>query len=163
MKVVEAMYTFNDYYKNKVTLSFDNHPYSEQPKHVWVICKYNKQWLLTRHKDRGLEFPGGKVEQGETAEEGAIREVMEETGGVIKTLQYVGQYYVAGKSEHVIKNIYFADVVALTVQPTYYETDGPVLLVTLPINVKNNDLYSFIMKDDVLTHTLQYIEEKYDP
>jgi len=162
MKVVEGMYTFIDYYKNKVTLSFDDHPYSEQPKHVWVICKYNKKWLLTRHKDRGLEFPGGKVEQGETAEEGAIREVMEETGGMIKTLHYIGQYYVEGKSDHIIKNVYFADVEELTDQPTYYETEGPVLLETVPINVKHNERYSFIMKDDVLTYSLQYIEEKYN-
>ena len=34
------------------------------------------QWLLTHHLRRGLEFPGGKVELGETPEEAAVREFM---------------------------------------------------------------------------------------
>src|SRR5690625_3804916 len=122
------MKTFIDYYKNKVTLSFADHPFSSEPKHVWVICKYKDKWLLTKHKERGLEFPGGKVEQGETAEQGAIREVLEETGGVVETIDYIGQYFVAGKGGEIIKNIYFAFISELKEQPTYFETDGPVLL-----------------------------------
>ena len=45
-------------------------------KHVWVVCRYGDQWLLTHHLRRGLEFPGGKVELGETPEEAAVREFM---------------------------------------------------------------------------------------
>ena len=58
---------FRDYYNNEVHLSFKDHPFSEQPKHVLIICRYQGKWLLTRHKERGLEFPGGKVEEGERA------------------------------------------------------------------------------------------------
>ncbi|UTW70910.1 NUDIX domain-containing protein [Anaerobacillus sp. HL2] len=29
-------------------------------------------------KDRGLEFPGGKIEKGETADQAALREINEE-------------------------------------------------------------------------------------
>src|SRR5699024_620260 len=104
------MYIFTDYYRNKVQLSFENHPFSRLPKHVWVICKYNHQWLLTEHKERGLEFPGGKVEEGETAEQAAVREVKEETGGIVGFLEYIGQYYVNGKNGDVIKNVYFANI-----------------------------------------------------
>ena len=74
------MITFLDYYQNQVELSFDDHPFSDRPLHVWVIAVYEGKWLLTHHKQRGYEFPGGKVEPGETAEEAARREVMEETG-----------------------------------------------------------------------------------
>src|SRR5699024_2819575 len=135
---------------NEVTLSFADHPFSKQPKHVWTICKYKDKWLLTKHKERGLEFPGGKVEEGETAEQGAIREIHEETGGVVDRIYYVGQYFVAGKKDHVIKNIYFAKVKQLVKQPTYFETEGPVLLKEIPKNIKCNKQFSFIMKDDVL-------------
>lgn len=153
------MKIFKDYYNNKVKLSFDDHPFSRNPKHVWVICKYNGLWLLTRHKERGLEFPGGKVEEGECAREAAIREVMEETGGKIKDISYIGQYFVYGKSDTVIKNVYFAHIEKLIKQATYYETEGPVLLESLPEDVKNNDLYSFIMKDGVLDYCMKYLKE----
>lgn len=155
------MYKFIDFYKNEVTLSFVDHPFSKSPKHVWIICKYKDKWLLTKHKERGLEFPGGKVEIGETATQGAIREIKEETGGIIDQIHYIGQYFVAGKRDQVIKNVYFAEIKELTKQPTYFETDGPVLLMEIPQNVKHNKLFSFIMKDDVLFHSMQQINEKY--
>ncbi|GAA0588277.1 nucleoside triphosphatase YtkD [Virgibacillus siamensis] len=151
------MYTFKDYYHNKVKLSFDDHPFSKKPMHVWIICNYNGKWLLTRHKDRGLEFPGGKVEPGESALDAAIREVMEETGGTISEIRYLAQYFVAGKAGNVIKNVYFADIGELTEQETYYETNGPVLLHSIPDNVETNELYSFIMKDGVLIHCMKHL------
>lgn len=160
MKAVETMNTFKDYYNNEVTLSFADHPFSKHPKHVWVICKCNGQWLLTRHKDRGLEFPGGKVEDGETVKQAAIREVKEETGGIVESINYVGQYFVAGKGGNIIKNVYFATVSELVKQPTYYETDGPVLLNNIPPDVKDNQSYSFIMKDDVLPNCIRHIQNK---
>lgn len=153
------MFTFQDFYKNEIQLSFDDHPFSKSPKHVWVICRYQDKWLLTRHKDRGLEFPGGKVEEGESAEQAAHREVMEETGGIIKSIRYIAQYHVAGKAGHVIKNVYFAVIDRLEGQETYYETYGPVLIDDIPKNVKHNRKYSFIMKDDILTHCLRKLTQ----
>ncbi len=81
---MEEVNVFKDYYNNKVQLSFLDHPFSKNPKHVWIICRYKDKWLLTDHKERGIEFPGGKVEPGETAGQAAIREVMEETGATVK-------------------------------------------------------------------------------
>lgn len=156
--IFNLMYTFNDYYNNEVTLSFLDHHFSKYPKHVWVICQYEDKWLLTKHSDRGLEFPGGKVEKGETAGEAARREVKEETGGIVKNLTYVAQYYVAGKGGNIIKNVYFAQIESIKEQATYYETEGPVLLEKIPSNVKANKSFSFMMKDNVLKHCLNYIK-----
>ncbi|GAB4072744.1 nucleoside triphosphatase YtkD [Barrientosiimonas marina] len=153
-------HTFKDYYRNEVTLSFADHPFSQSPKHVWVICHYHHKWLLTRHKERGLEFPGGKVEKDEAARDAAIREVKEETGGTVASIRYIGQYIVAGKTETIVKNIYFADIGELAEQETYYETEGPFVLAHLPRNVKSDKRYSFIMKDDVLTHAIAFIKRK---
>ncbi|MCG1021934.1 RNA deprotection pyrophosphohydrolase [Sutcliffiella horikoshii] len=153
------MYEFEDIYNNRVMLSFEDHPFSRDPKHVWVICRYEDQWLLTSHKNRGLEFPGGKVEVGETAAQGAIREVKEETGGHVAQLQYIGQYKVDGREKIIIKNVYFAIIDKLVKQNTYFETNGPVLLRQIPGNVKKDNRFSFIMKDDVLTHSLEKIKK----
>ncbi|WP_208586354.1 RNA deprotection pyrophosphohydrolase [Gracilibacillus suaedae] len=153
------MKTFYDYYNNKIQLSFEDQPFDSKPKHVWVICRFEKKWLLTKHKNRGLEFPGGKVEQNETPKQAAIREVLEETGGEVDQIKYIGQYFVSGKREKLAKNIYFAMVKKLREQDSYYETEGPVLLEKLPENIKSNENYSFIMKDDVLSHSLNHIEK----
>ncbi|MEN2768320.1 RNA deprotection pyrophosphohydrolase [Ornithinibacillus xuwenensis] len=153
------MFIFRDYYHNEITFSYSNHPFSKDPRHVWVICRYKDRWLLTKHKDRGIEFPGGKVEEGESAEQAAHREVMEETGAVIETIRYVGQYHVAGKASHVVKNVYFADIQMIEKQDTYFETNGPILLEEIPKNVKHNKRFSFIMKDDVLVHSLARVKE----
>lgn len=153
------VYVFTDFYQNEVKLSFEREPFSKKPKHVWIICRYQGQWLLTAHRSRGLEFPGGKVELGETAVEAAHREVLEETGAKIKQLYYVGQYFVDGKGGKIFKNIYFAHIEKLVEQPHYFETKGPVLLDNLPHNIKEHKQYSFMMKDDVLVRSLDYIEQ----
>ncbi|WP_453994283.1 RNA deprotection pyrophosphohydrolase [Bacillus nitroreducens] len=152
------MIVFHDIYKNEVNLSFTPDPFSTKPKHVWVICRYRDQWLLTDHSERGLEFPGGKVEKGETPEAAAIREVMEETGAEVQEIEYIGQYKVIGKGKTIIKNIYFAEISRLLDKTDYFETKGPVLLKEIPLNtIKSDRRYSFIMKDDVLPHSIDYV------
>ncbi|WP_261130673.1 RNA deprotection pyrophosphohydrolase [Bacillus sp. Marseille-Q3570] len=150
-------YTFQDYYKNTVELSFTNHPYSLTPKHVWVICRFKGQWLLTEHPRRGIEFPGGKVEKGESAEKAAVREVFEETGATVDALKYLGQYRVKGKGGTIIKNIYFATIDKIKLKAHYFETNGPILMKQLPDTLKENDKYSFMMKDEVLELSMEYI------
>ena len=59
-----------------------------------VVLKHKGKWLLTRHSIRGIEFPGGKAEEGETIEEAAIRETIEETGVTITNLVKFAEYVV---------------------------------------------------------------------
>lgn len=99
------------------------------------------------------------MEEGEEAEEAAIREVKEETGATVSDLYYIGQYYVEGKGGEVIKNIYFATIDTVEKQETYYETEGPVFLQQLPTQLQKNAAFSFMMKDEVLPTSLKKIEQ----
>jgi 8-oxo-dGTP diphosphatase len=51
---------------------------------ILVMNRVKKDWP-------GLTFPGGHVEADELFTESAIREMKEETGLVVKNLEYVGQ------------------------------------------------------------------------
>ncbi|MDV2686361.1 nucleoside triphosphatase YtkD [Alkalihalophilus lindianensis] len=154
------MQQFYDQFGCMVRLALDKTPFSGDPKHVWVICRYKEQWLVTKHKKRGLEFPGGKVERNETPIDAAHREVMEETGGVIGDIRLIGQYEVTTENELIYKNIYFATISSLINKDTYLETDGPMTLEALPAHIKEDKRFSFIMKDEVLVYCLEYMKEK---
>ncbi|WP_245747447.1 RNA deprotection pyrophosphohydrolase [Anaerobacillus alkalidiazotrophicus] len=158
--LLNQTFSFVDYYKNTVELSFVPNAFSKNPKHVWIICQFNNKWLLTCHEERGFEFPGGKVEEGETADQAAVREVYEETGGIIKKILKLGQYKVTAKHEIVIKDVYYAQIDRLEKREHYFETKGPTLFNDLPENIRENKQFSFLMKDGVLTHCLDIIKKK---
>ena len=153
-------YVFSDANGDEVRLEFGNSAQEKNGKHVWILCRYQEKWLLTKHKTRGLEFPGGKVEPGETPREAAVREIMEETGATVKTMKYVGQYIVYTKEEPIVKNIYFAEIEDILDTRNYHETDGPALIddSLRPESIRKD--FSFIMKDEVLQKSLDYLLER---
>lgn len=132
-------------------------------RHVLVLCRFQEQWVLTRHGQRGLEFPGGKREQGETIEAAAIREVYEETGGIVSELHFIGQYKVYAKNKPFVKSIYYTELSDIKPKQDYLETAGPVLRERLPMDMKHDLEYSFIMKDEILPLSLEEVNKVRKP
>lgn len=149
------METFIDEQGGRVTVSFQKDSFAQKACHVLVICRFYDQWLLTKHKERGWEFPGGKKEGNETLEEAAKREVEEETGARLKSLQYIGEYEVDSGEKSFVKAIFYAEAENLLPKEDYFETNGPVLIGGDILTLRFQDSYSFIMKDKVIELALE--------
>lgn len=63
-----------------------------------IICLRDNQILLQREYSYAvgeylLQFPGGKIEENETPEEAAVRELKEESGFAFSRCEHLGWYY----------------------------------------------------------------------
>jgi 8-oxo-dGTP diphosphatase len=153
------MIEFLDQNGNNVELAFSRQAFLKEARHVLVICQQGDSWILTQHKKRGLEFPGGKREPGETLEAAAKREVYEETGAILADLQFLAEYKVSNESGSFVKAVFWGLVKSLEQTDSYHETNGPVIVQGDLLQLRFGAGYSFIMKDRVVEECLHYIEE----
>ena len=136
--------TFEDLNGTRVELTFGENQLGTTARHVLVVLKYKGKWLLTKHAIRGIEFPGGKAEAGETIEEAAIREMIEETGVTITNLVKFAEYVVQSDRPF-CKAVFTAEVAHIDENPFLQETEGARWLTDSELD-KCDDL-SFYMKD----------------
>ncbi|EUJ44011.1 RNA deprotection pyrophosphohydrolase [Paenilisteria rocourtiae] len=146
------MYTYQDLLGNDVSISFD---VLEEADDVLVIAKFHDAWLFTTHKNRGIEFPGGKGESGESNEETARRETMEETGAELDKLYIVAQYEVSTAERTFSKRVYLANVTDFVNQVDYMETLGPILIAGDLANIVQQKQFSFFMQDEGMQVVIQ--------
>jgi 8-oxo-dGTP diphosphatase len=151
------MKVFFDKLGSKVELSLTTNAFQEPVKHVLVICQYKGAWFLTNHKVRGLEFPGGKVEEGESLKEAACREVYEETGAIMDEMAQIAEYKVIKENESFVKAVFWGKVKEISKSANYHETNGPVEVQGDILQFRFGNEYSFIMKDEVISECIQYI------
>lgn len=148
------MFTFYDVNGNKVELAFEG-PFPIEPKHVLVLVQKDRKWLCTVNDKRGVEFPGGKVEENESLMEAAKREVYEETGVHIRDLKKFAHYTVYDETPF-CKVVFTAKVESIEPFVQIHETSGRVFL-SMDELIEHPNL-SFYMKDDGMKKMLQEVK-----
>ncbi|WP_340701420.1 NUDIX domain-containing protein [Brevibacillus borstelensis] len=147
------MHEFVDDFGFAVTLTFDPAVFRQRTaKHVLVFPFWQGKLVFTRHRTRGIELPGGKVEPGETSLSAAVRETFEETGAVLEAIERIGQYTVGGE---IVKDIYIARVLHLADLPTGTDVEEAVWFEEIPVAVKGQKPFSRYLYDDVYPLTLE--------
>ena len=141
------MYAFLDDFGLPVTLTFDEREYRQcQAKHVLVFPFWQGKLLFTRHRERGIELPGGKIEPQESSIAAAIRETFEETGATLDGIERIGQYTVNGELR---KDIYVARVLSCQPVPTGKDVVEAVQFEQIPTQVKGDPRFSRLLYDEV--------------
>lgn len=132
----------------------------EEANCVLIFAFYEGRIVITRHKNRGWELPGGTKKVGEPIIQTALREMYEETGGELDSIEKIGQYLIMENEElNIVKNIYVARVAILRGLPVGFETDSVKLLNVLPEynQIIDDPSYSPLMKDEVYPTAVKWI------
>ncbi|HUS86309.1 MAG TPA: NUDIX domain-containing protein [Bacteroidales bacterium] len=80
-------------------------------EYVIIAAMYQGKWLFIKHRQRGCyELPAGKVENGESPDKSAARELSEETGAVDFSLIPVAAYCVDRDGNSGYGMLYYACV-----------------------------------------------------
>lgn len=69
-------------------------------KFVYIVAFRDLEFVMVRHRSRAWEMPGGRVEAGESYEEAARREFLEETGMVLRDI--VDEIHIPGSGGKVL-------------------------------------------------------------
>lgn len=132
----------------------------EEANCVLIFAFYQGQLVLVRHKDRGWELPGGTREEGESVIQTVMREMYEEAGGELDSIERIGQYLIYEKNRLVfVKNIYISKVSMLSELPAGFETNGVILLDAVPKQqeIMNDPTFSSLLKDNVYATVSEWI------
>jgi len=149
---------FVDKDNRRVTMQFKTNNDEPNGNHVLAIPIFRKQLLFTQHKQRDIEFPGGKVEQGESSQQAIERELFEETGAIADDINYIAQYQVhTNDGSKFAKDVYVIDVKEIQNKNDYLETKGPELFKR--IDDISEAYQSYLIQDDAILKCLERVIE----
>lgn len=106
-----------------------------------VSARFKGKWIFVRHHLRNTwEICGGHIEPGETPEEAAAREVMEETGAMEFDLSCIATYSVEKDGNTGYGRLFFAEVTSLGDIPDTSEIAEKVIMDSLPEKLTYPDI-----------------------
>lgn len=131
-------------------LKIDFHPITGKTGHliyVILVTRFKGQWVVVRNKDRETwEIPGGHIELGETPDEAAARELVEETGAVKFLVRAMTDYSVARNSEDPrYGRLYYCDVTMFGPLGDF-EIEEVMLVDTLPDNLTYKEIQPILLE-----------------
>lgn len=148
---------FWDKDNRQVNLTFKTDNEVANGNHVLAIPTFENQLLFTKHNIRGIEFPGGKREHGESSIDAVTRELYEETGAKVKNIHYIAQYRIETHDQlQFVKDVYFIEVDSLVSKNNYLETAGPVLYKC--INDIDEAEKSFLLQDSTILKCVERVQ-----
>jgi 8-oxo-dGTP diphosphatase len=82
-----------------------------QYQFVVIASNYQGKWVWVKHRERDTwEIPGGHIEKGESANEAAKRELVEETGATKFTIKSICDYSVNTGNKKGVSRLYYAKI-----------------------------------------------------
>jgi len=122
-----------------------------------IAAKYGDCWLFVRHQKRDTwEIPGGHIEEDETSEKAARRELREETGAVDFKIECVATYSVLKDGEIGYGRLYLAEISALVPVPDQSEIAEVRTMVSLPENLTYPDIQPHLFQ-----RILEYLDNRF--
>ncbi len=117
-----------------------------------IAAKYKDSWVFVRHNKRDTwEIPGGHIEENETADDAAYRELMEETGAIDFTLEGVATYSVEKDGKTGYGRLYLASIFKLGAIPGNSEIGEVKTTESLPENLTYPDIQP-ILFERIMVH-----------
>ena len=98
---------------------------------VICVCRYQGKFVFSYNRKRdGFEIPGGHIEEGENWKKACIREIYEETGGIIKEIKPICVYKINS-----FGMLCFVELEKLEDLPKEFEMEKIILSDSLPDNL----------------------------
>lgn len=118
-----------------------------------ISARYKDKWLFVRHHKRStFEIAGGHIEEGESPDEAASRELEEETGAIRFNIVCISTYSVKKDGETGWGRLYFADVFEIGPIPDLSEIQEVVMLDNIPDHPTHPDIQPHLFR-----RTLEYL------
>ncbi|MDA3847485.1 MAG: NUDIX domain-containing protein [Vallitaleaceae bacterium] len=125
-------------------VSFHNFSKDRRLKYVVLQTKFEEQWIFVKHKDRTTwEIPGGHIEENESPDEAAERELIEETGATKFTIEGLCDYTVTRNGKSSSGRLYYCEVSELG-ELGGYEIDEIIASDNLPDELTYKEIQPYL-------------------